>query len=69
MVSDEPNSIQPERVFAESALQLTPMLASIEPPVIEDSPAPAPVAKKKRAVRRKQDDVPMPPWLSKRGRR
>ncbi len=69
VVSDEPLSLELERVFAQSPLQLTPMLASIEPPVIEDSPAPVAVAKKKRAVRRKQDDVPMPPWLSKRGRR
>ena len=69
VVSDEPNSLEPERVFAESALQLTPMLASIEPPVIADAPAPAPVVKKKGVVRRKHDDVPLPPWLAKRGRR
>jgi len=68
IVADEPMDLQPERVMPEALLQLTPMLASIEPPVIEDAPAPAPVVKKKR-VRRKADDVPLPPWLAKRSRR
>ena len=60
----EPIELQPERVIVEPP-SFTSALASVQPPA-----AKAVMRKVKRAVRRsKGDDVPVPPWLVKRGRR
>lgn len=61
----EPVELQPERVIVEPPSSFTSALASVQPPA-----AKAVVRKVKRAVRRsKGNDVPVPPWLVKRGRR
>jgi hypothetical protein len=60
----EPVELQAERVIVEPP-SFTSALASVQPRA-----AKAVVRKVKRAVRRsKGDDVPVPPWLVKRGRR